>query len=458
MKPMTLEQVAAAVGGWLNRPDDQKLVVTGICTDSRKDPRGSLFVPFRGAHFDGHDFIADILGRGGVAALCERDGFRCEGPVIQVEDTKKALMALAAFYRSQFPIPLVAVTGSVGKTTTKDMIAAVLSQKYRVLKTEGNYNNEIGLPLTLFRMDEQTQAAVIEMGMSNFGEIHALADIARPGIAVITNIGMSHVENLGSQEGILRAKCEILDFLPADGYAVLNGDDPLLAGLAQTHVRAKDFIYYGTENDNRLTVHDVEYKGIASVCFTLAERGGESVSITLSYPGRHMIQNALCAATIGRLLGISLADVKRGLEGFRLTGMRLDITKSVQDVTIINDTYNASPDSMKAALQVLGRAEGRRIAVLGDMLELGRFSEALHREVGEYAAQTGIDALFTCGALGRYIREGALLEAKDCGISLHFTDKPVLIALLKGYIKPGDTVLVKASRGMRFEEIVAAIQ
>lgn len=454
MEQVSLQQIIDACGGrllWGNA--DQQ--ISGITIDSRNTAEHTLFIPIAGDKFDGHDFIRAAFDGGAVAALTHRQDtdITLDHTLIYVSDTRKALADIARFYRSLFPIPIIAVTGSVGKTTTKDMLASALATVFRVCKTQGNYNNEIGLPLTIFQMDKSCEIGVLEMGMNHFGEIHNLASIARPDAAVITNIGMSHIENLGSQEGILRAKLEVTDFFEQDDVLFLNGDDPLL--WKQRNGQAKT-VFFGIDNPA------CDYRAVDIVT------GGQTTSfdavfagsrqpITLSLPGRHNVYNALAALAVCQHFGLTAQDCASGLKDFSPSGMRMDI-ETKNGLTIINDCYNASPASMEAAIDVLVNLNhGRKIAVLGDILEMGAFAEAAHEQIGSLVQAKGVDILICTGENGRYICEGASKAGMDSARVLYGKDNKAVIHELKHMLHAGDTVLIKASRGMRFEQIAAGI-
>lgn len=447
MRPLYLHEIEKAVYGELNNASFGDISVLGVSTDSRFEMAAGLFVPLIGEVFDGHDFIQSAFANGALCCLSEKEVFSSL-PIIYVKDTKSALRRLAKYYRSLFDFKVVAITGSTGKTTTKDLIASVLSQKYRVVKTEGNFNNEIGLPLTVFNADEKTEVLVLEMGMSGLGEIHRLSEIAAPDICVITNIGVSHIGSLGSREAILQAKSEIFDFMKPDGFAVLNGDDDLLATLGGVQ---ENTIFYGTGDNAHISAADIEYAGMSGISFTLTSKA-ESYKVSVPFPGRHMVSNALCSAAVGEIMGLSPKQIQDGIAGFKLSAMRMNIMTNDNNVTVINDTYNANPTSVKAAIDVLKQAAGRKVCVLGDMLELGSFSASLHYDVGVYAAEAGIDCIVCIGENGRYIFEGAAKTAK--GNKAYYMEvKEQFIGEINEYVKQGDTVLVKASRAMRFEKI-----
>ncbi len=459
MTALSLGEIVSAVKGELISSEEMNLEsvwIDNISTDSRQTGQGDLFIPIRGENFDGHSFIERAMETGAVCALCERD-YNASGEghlLIRVEDTKKALRDLAGYYLSKFPVKKVAVTGSVGKTTTKDMIAAVLGQRYRVLKTSGNFNNEIGLPLTVFQLDESYEAVVLEMGMNSFGEIHNLSEIVRPDIAVITNVGISHVERLGSREGILRAKSEIFDFMDDKGLAVLNGDNDLLPTLkGSLPCRA---IWFGVENREDIYSDHITPMGLEGTgCEIFTQKGSFYAAIPV--PGEHMVYNAMCAAACGLALGLTLDEIKNGIENFVPTDMRMNIIKEENGFTIINDSYNANPVSMKAALDVLAMAEGHKTAVMGDMFELGENSEKMHYEIGEYADKKGIDTIICIGDAAQAIAHGAL----DGGHRnvFYYPDKEMFFEDgFDNISKSENTVLVKASHGMHLEEIIEKIQ
>jgi len=375
--------------------------------------------------------------------------------MIRVSDPLQALQALARGYRSLFDIPVVAVTGSTGKTTTKDLIAGVLGRKMAVIKTVGNYNNELGLPLTLLNLDDRHQAAVLEMAMRGPGQIAELCEISHPQVGVITNIGKTHLELLGSQEAIAEAKGELLTALPTDGCAVLNADDPWQVKLAS---RVKgEVIYYGIDNKCQVRATDIRLRGLEGVDFKLHIPSGEA-DCFLPLPGAHNVANALAAAAVGYRFSLTADEISAGLASVSLTGMRLEVKRGIRDTKIIDDSYNASPASTTAALELLAAVDGnRRIAVLGDMYELGKETISGHREVGEKAALLSIDCLCTVGELAREIAVGAELAGLPKKRIHIFQEKAEAVAFLKSYLQKGDLVLIKGSRGMRMEEITAAL-
>ena len=410
-----------------------------------------LFVPILGDNNDGHDYIGAAFEKGAGAVITHKDIPAVPGKnIVRVDNTRTALGDIARYYKEKYSLPTVAVTGSVGKTTTKDMISAVLAMQYNTLKTQGNFNNDIGLPLTIFRLEHKHEMAVVEMGMSHMGEIHRLAEIAKPDTAVITNIGMSHIENLGSQENIYKSKMQICDFFGKDNLLVLNGDDRFLRrGCDKCRT-----VTYGIENKEcDLVAENIDNLGIDGTKFTV-KADGMSYEVYVRIPGVHNVYNALAAIAVGRNYGISMEDIIDGIREFQLTDMRMEI-KKYGGITVINDCYNASPDSMRAALKVLGdiRAE-RKVAVLGDVLEIGGFAEKELYQVG--LSMSDIDALVTVGENSRYIAKGA--DFAGVGDIHSFNTIDEATAFLGEFLSEGDAVLVKASRGMHFEYIVQSIE
>lgn len=448
-----LEEIIAVVGGRLSGGDPQ-LTVSGICTDSRQVKRGDLFLALKGERFDGHQFLNEAVKAGAAALLVMEDtGFDYGAPVIRTGDTLKALGAIARWHREKFMIPVIGITGSNGKTTTKDLTASVLAAKFRVVKTEANYNNEIGLPLTLLRIDPQTEAVVVEMGMRGLGQIQELASIAEPEIGVLTNIGQAHLELLGSEANIAKAKYELIEALPENGIAVINGDDPWMRRMP-TPSRVTVF-RYGLDHpglDYRASI----IKTLESGTLIKVTGGGEEFEVRTPLPGRFNVYNTLAAIVCGRALGLSIPEIKAGLAHPTVTGRRLKIFTR-NGLRIIDDTYNASPASVKAALDVLSQMEtkGRKIAVLADMLELGAAASQAHYEVGAYAGKGRIDYLLAYGDLAANYAAG--FNSITAGKAEYFSNKPDLIRKLKNMAQPGDAILVKGSRGMKMEEVVAVL-
>ncbi len=447
MESISLKALAEALG--TTSPVDAQ--ITCVSTDTRNLPKGCLFVALRGAKFDGHDFVAQAIEAGAVAAVTDMQ--IGDLPCIVVENTGQALLDIGSFYRELFDIPLVGVTGSVGKTTTKEMIACVLSEKFNTLKTAENFNNEIGMPKTLFGLTKEHGAAVIEMGMNHFGEISRMSRSAKPTMAVITNIGYSHIEHLGSQEGILRAKLEMLEGMAPDAPLFVSADDPMLRDLRRKLERL--VLTYSVHPAIGVDVYATDIKEDDGVTtFTINWNCDESILAVLPTVGIHNVKNALAAFLVGYTAGMMPQEIVCGLAKYAPTGNRQNIfVKNGQ--TVIADCYNASPDSMRAGLGVLGNypCEGRKIAVLGDMLELGEHSGALHAMVGEMAKNAGIDMLFCYGAAARGIAENA-----GEGIAAFCTeDAQELTEALRRTLREGDCVLFKASHGMHLENIISAL-
>lgn len=457
MEPIKLSELLQAVDGTLlGSVRDENIEISRVDTDSRNVHAGALFIPLVGERFDGHAYINSALEAGAAGCLTarERDSYREDRFYIKVASTQKALRDLAAWYKARFQIPFVAVTGSVGKTTAKDMIAAVLGTRFKVLKTEGNFNNNIGLPLTLLRLDHSYDMCVLEMGMDKFGEIDYLGEIVKPDVAVITNIGDAHIERLGSREGIFQAKCEILPHIRPDGLLVLNGDDAMLATLrGNTPVQA---VFCGHQEGVEYQGNQTGGDGVSHIhCHMVTPNMERDVKIPAL--GEHMIYPSLIAAAIGEHFGLTADEIEQGILSFVPTRMRMNILKRGDHVTILDDTYNANPQSMRAAISVLADAPtSHKVAVLGDMFELGAFAPALHSSVGACLGKAGIDTLVAVGALSEHIAQGA----RDSGVPrvIHCADKEAAKKALLELIQPDSTYLVKASRGMALEELSAFLK
>jgi len=435
-----------------NRPDIGDRPISGVSFDTREAMDGKLFVPLVGTVHDGHDFLEEAVNCGAACVISERE---THVDAVIVKDAAQALKDLAEYYRSLFDVKVIGITGSNGKTSTKDLVASVLSEKYRVVKTIGNFNNEIGLPTTIFNIDATTEVVVLEMGMNHSGEIHRLSKIARPDYAVITNIGVSHIENFGSQEGIFSAKSEILDYLSPMGKAFFNGDDAFLTRYRER----ENAVFFGYDLQNAYRPIADEITDMYGTSYTTTLKNGESVDIYVPSPGRHMVMNSLIAVALGDELGLSAAQIADGLSKFKPSGMRMSIIETDGGMRVIDDCYNASPDSMKAALEVLAKAEGNKVAILGDMLELGGASFEMHNAVGLDAARLGINTIICVGEHAEGIYEGVFsyfADGSSCD-AIYYASKNECIAQLERHVRPGDTVLVKASRGMRFEEIVSRL-
>lgn len=447
MTPCTAREICAAVGGTLLQ--DSGAPVTGVTTDSRAVQPGQLFIPLVGERFDGHAYIAKALEGGAAGCLTAREPETLlPGKLyIQVADTRLALKALASWYRDKFDLPVVQVTGSAGKTTTKEMIASVLSQRYNTLRTEGNFNNDIGAPLTLLRLMPEHQAAVIETGMNHFGEIRYLGEMVRPDIAVITNVGDAHIENLGNtRQGILRAKCEIFENLTPEGVAVLNGDDELLntVTLPQTILRC------GVGDGCGVRVTDIDDQGLEGVACTVSIEG-EHYRLTTSAPGRYMIYPMAMAAAIGRRLGLTGEEIAAGVAAYTTVGSRMHLIRLPGERLVIDDCYNANPQSMAEGLRMLAASPARhRVAVLGDMGELGQLTAQAHRDMGALTRRLGLTAV----AVGEKMH--ALTETDPQ--AQWFATVEEAMPTIRQLFTPGTAVLVKASHAMHFERIVKELE
>lgn len=457
MYRFTAGEIAKAVSGEIVQGDAGK-IFDSVSTDTRQTTEGDLFIALIGEKFDAHDFIYNAISGGADGLIVSRrvETGSWQGPVIVVSDTLSALQELARYNRYHFQGIVVGVTGSNGKTSTKDMVSSVLEQKYRTLKTQGNFNNHIGLPLTMLKLNDSYGAAVLEMGMRGLGEIDLLASITKPDGAVITNIGETHIERLGSVSNIAKAKGEILDHIEPSGFAVLNGDDENVRGQAE-RCRGK-LIYYGTGSSVSILADGISTTNGKSTVFTLVTPGGK-VEINLPVPGKHNVLNAMAAAGVGLEAGLGLPEIKNGLENAVLTGMRLEIIEG-QKATIIDDTYNANPASVKAALQILADVgKGRRkVAILGDMYELGQRAAAGHREVGAEAAAIKVDILITVGKLASDIALGATFADEPPAEIISLNTNGEVKKYLHKIVRPGDVILVKGSRGMKLEEIVQELR
>ena len=447
MTPCTAREICAAVGGTLLQ--DSGAPVTGVTTDSRAVQPGQLFIPLVGERFDGHAYIAKALdgGAAGCLTAAAPETLLPGKLYIQVADTRLALKALASWYRDKFDLPVVQVTGSAGKTTTKEMIASVLSQRYNTLRTEGNFNNDIGAPLTLLRLMPEHQAAVIETGMNHFGEIRYLGEMVRPDIAVITNVGDAHIENLGNtRQGILRAKCEIFENLTPKGVAVLNGDDELLntVTLPQTILRC------GVGDGCGVRVTDIDDRGLEGVACTVTIEG-EHYRLTTSAPGRYMIYPMAMAAAIGRRLGLTREEIAAGVAAYTTVGSRMHLIRLPGERLVIDDCYNANPQSMAEGLRMLAASPAQhRVAVLGDMGELGQLTAQAHRDMGALTRRLGLTAV----AVGEKMH--ALTETDPQ--AQWFATVEEAMPAIRQLFTPGTAVLVKASHAMHFESIVKELE
>ena len=450
---MSIREIEKAVHGvWWN-PREGAEEVASVTTDSRSVPSGSLFVPIVGEKFDGHRFIGAALDSGAAGVLCAKlpEDLRPDKFYIKVADTRLALKDLARHYREKFAIPVVQITGSVGKTTTKDMIAAVLAQKYRVLKTAENFNNDIGVPLTLLRLDHSHQAAVIETGMNHFGEIQYLGEMVRPDIAVISNIGDAHIEFLGSREGILKAKAEILENLRPGGTVILNGDDALLNTLTPPF----ETLRCGQGENCAYRVTEIADHGVDGItcCLTTPR---EEYHLTIPAPGEHMVYSASMAAAIGEKLGLTAAEIARGVACYAPTGSRMRVLRLAEERTVLDDCYNANPQSVTAALEILAKTDcAQRVAVLGDMGELGELTAQAHYNMGALAVMLGIDLVIAIGTHAARIAEGVECSG---GQVQHFATKEEALPTIRAQLTPQTAMLIKASHAMRFGQLVEALE
>ena len=453
MKSMTFENIAKACGGelFLNGAD-AATEIEGAVLDSRLVKENYLFFATKGERVDGHNYIAKAFELGAIAAVCEYIPEGVEGTFIKVEDTFVALKQIAKFYRESLDIKVVGITGSVGKTSTKEFIASVLAQKYRVLKTEGNFNNEVGLPLTVLKLRKEHEVAVLEMGISDFGEMTRLSEIAQPDVCVITNIGQCHLEQLGDRDGVLKAKTEVFANLKENGTACLFADDDKLAAI--TDVNGKKPVFYGMQDTAEVYATDVVNKGLlGSECVIHA--GDMKIKAEIPLPGKHMVYNALAATAVGKTMGLNTEEIEKGIRSVEAVSGRSHLIQT-SEYTIIDDCYNANPVSMKAAIDLLGEAITRKVAILGDMFELGENEKSLHRSVGEYAAERDVDALICVGSLSEEMYQGAAESSnkKDSMELYHFATLEACKNEVAGLLKQGDAVLIKASHGMHFTELV----
>lgn len=457
-------EVARICGGDLW--GDPGAVITGVSIDSREMGPGELFVALPGERVDGHQYVGDAFRRGAGAALVQHwlpdsvmELARTQGKaVIKVRDGIEALSRWAAHHRDRFQIPVVGVTGSVGKTSTKDMIAAALSQRFRVVKTPGNFNNELGLPLGILRWDSTAQAAVFELGMRGRGQIAQLAQILRPSIGVVTNVGDTHIGVLGSRENIARAKAELIEALPAGGTAVLNADDKFVRSMASTAGRVgARVIWYGTGDGAGVRAVNIDFSDPFRTRFDLEWPGGR-VPVELPVPGRHQVVNALAAAAVSLSLGLAPVEIAAGLQSFTPGTHRLRIHRVPGGPLVVDDVYNASPDSLAAALDVARRLprQGRLILALGDMLELGPVEEEAHRQAGRWAARYGQVLLAYGDAMAWAVHE-ARRQGLTAEQARHYGSQDMLICDLLALAAEGDVVLVKGSRGMKMENAVEAL-
>ena len=449
MKKITIEEVRIATGARLTGSGDK--AISSVVTDSRKAAEGSLFVAIKGERVDGHDYIGDVFKNGAAAVLCDHVPDGVNGPCLVVDDTVKALQDLARWYRTTLDIKIVGITGSVGKTSTKEMVASVLGAAFNVHKTIGNFNNEIGLPLTVLDIGEDCEIAVLEMGISDFGEMRLLASIAVPDVCVITNIGQSHLENLGTRDGILKAKTEMFESRNPAGPIFLNGDDDKLITVRDVAGTAPKF--YGFNESNYAHVKNVVSRGLNGTDMTVV-LGEREFDASISMIGNHNVANACVAAAIGEYFGMSTVEIVKGLKDATTIAGRSNLIP-LKNGFLIDDCYNAAPTSMRAAIDTLCLGEGKRVAILGDMFELGSDEAAMHREIGEYAGTKPIDTIVCVGDLSRNIYEGALNG--QCRDVRFFKTLDEVLEALDEIVSDAGVILVKASNGMHFNRITEKI-
>lgn len=481
---LSISEIAQACGGKLVLQGlEETDRISAVSIDSRLVRKDGVFIATRGERVDGHSFIPQAFAKGAALVICEKLPEHLErecgisrqdwGSYLCVEDSFQALKDLAEFYRSKLTIPVIGITGSVGKTSTKEFIACVLSQRFRVLKTEGNYNNEVGVPLTLLSIRKEHTAAVVEMGISDFGEMHRLSKMVRPDICVITNIGQCHLENLKNRDGILQAKSEIFDFMSESGAVVLNGEDDKLAqvkrvqrgGSLESGGRAGAPHFFGMGGkEEEVYATDIVSKGLWGSEATLhlkEEKGEQSFRIMIPLPGRHMVLNAVAAACVARLLSLSSREMIQGIGKMEAAGGRGRLLR-LPRYTLIDDCYNANPVSMRASLELLAMADGCRVAILGDMFELGEDSDRMHARIGSYGVQTGVDKMLCVGENARHMYQAAKEDAAPGQEITYFKNIQELMKALEtrreAFLPTGCTVLLKASHGMNFAEVLGWLQ
>jgi UDP-N-acetylmuramoyl-tripeptide--D-alanyl-D-alanine ligase len=459
----TLEQINSMINDAEMHTCTQPIHIAGVSTDTRTIQAGNLFIPLMGEHYDGHQYVQAAFDQGAAAALWQRDHVQIPSgiPVILVDDTLLALQQLAANYRKQLSVRVIGITGSNGKTSTKDMVASVMASQYRVHKTKGNLNNHIGLPQTLLQMDEETEIAVLEMGMSGRGEIELLSNMASPDAVIITNIGEAHLQQLGSREEIARAKFEIISGLSDGGALIYHGDEPLLHKLIDDTDRKNiHIIRFGSEVENNYYPNEISIHPNKTVFSVHVRRNSHTMpALVIPLLGRHNVINALAAIAVAEFFGLDESSIRTGLQQMTPTGMRIELIRARNGLTILNDAYNASPASMRAAIELLEELQGfrQKIVVLGDMLELGPQSENFHRGIGKILKPRNIDYVFTFGDLAAYIAEECQALYSPNHV-LSTTDKSELMRMVSSVAHPQDVVLVKASRGKRLEDLVEVLR
>ncbi|MCL2391799.1 MAG: UDP-N-acetylmuramoyl-tripeptide--D-alanyl-D-alanine ligase [Oscillospiraceae bacterium] len=451
MKYLTPNIIATVTGGkYVGDNRARSVRISGASRDNRDINPGNLFLCIKGARVDGHSFANSAFESGAACCLAEQIIPDAKGPYVLVDSTLESIRQIGAYYRSLFDIPFIGLTGSVGKTTAKELVAAALSAKFCVLKTHENLNNELGVPLTLLSLDEHHEAAVIEMGISDFGDMSILAEMVRPDIFIMTKIGYAHLKELGDLNGVLKAKTEAFAYMKPDSVAIMNGDDDLL----RTFDTQRKTITFGLGAHNDFRAVNIHTDGTDCVDFDIQSAEG-SFSVRIPSYGSHLAALAPAAAAVGKLLGLEDSEIRRGLMSYAPVGGRANATFT-GSITLIDDCYNANPNSVKAALTSLGALNGRRVAILGDMLNLGAESDALHREIGVFAAACHIDYVLCCGDEAKFIYDG--FQSAGVGEALYFSAKADMVAAFPELIKKGDAVLVKASNGMKFAEFLPVLR
>ena len=450
MENITIQDILEATGGTL-LCGDPSMKIDHLSTNSMEVGPNTLFVPIIGERVDAHIFIPNAAKEGAACLTQEHNKAAGDTPYIKVDDTLTAMQQIASYYRNKMSLPIIGVTGSVGKTTTREMIAHVLKGKYKVFETIGNQNSQVGVPLTLDHLTSEDEIGVLEMGMSEKGQITTLGNIIHPNVGVVTNVGVSHIENLGSREGILKAKCEMFESME-DGYKVLNGDDDMLVTVKDKY---KNICYFSMNDKNAEVYADnIQPKGIEGISCTIHTKD-VSFDVDIPVPGLHMVSNAMAATAIALKIGLNADEIKKGIESFVPTKMRMDIVKTDR-YTIVNDVYNANPNSTKAGIDVVAPVEGKSCCILGDMLELGDFGPKLHSEVGQYAIEKNIDTLVCIGEISKSMYEGALSLRKEN--VYYFPTQEEFWEKMGNILEDGMTILIKASRGMHFEKTTERIK
>ncbi len=449
MKNLTLREILNSCNGtFIGDNSALDLKVNSIVTDSRQAKENTLFVAIKGEKVDGHSFVENTYKQGAVCAVVEEE-VDCKIPQIKVESTLQAVKDIATYYRSLFNIPFIGVTGSVGKTSTKEMLGSVLKERFKVHKTQGNFNNELGVPLTLFAMEEDAEVAIIEMGISDFGEMTRLSNIVKPDFCVITNIGCCHLECLGDRDGVLKAKTEMFTHMQKNGKIFLNGDDDKLRTVKEYNGIKP--IFYGLDSKNQYYAEIIENNSTEGIRCKL-HFDGKSLDTTIPAIGNHMAGNAMASVAVGKALSMTDEEIVRGIESYATIGGRNNVI-ATEDYTVIDDCYNANPTSVKASIDVVMNFKNpRKVCILGDMKELGKEEVLLHRQTGDYVEKSGVDVLLTVGTLAKEMQK-SLKNTKG----YHFETNQQLIAELGNILKKNDAILIKASHSMHFEEIVKAI-